>query len=546
MTREKDRPWRLIATVLTCAFALRAWIALSGDAVLHPDEVYQTLEPAHQWIFGSGYTWPEFHYGARQWWVAGGVAAALGGAKVAGVDNPAVYIPVVELLLCALSLLVPWGMYRLGTEAYGERTGRFALIAGAFWYELVVLAPKPMTEFIATGPLLLLMAAAAKGSVATHAQAWKAAALCVIAGSIRMQYAPLAAGWIAWVGWRSKRALRWTLAGAVLSMGITVGVVDGWLWEGSPFHSYLANARWNAAMPRPGETPWWIILAQSAGASLGIGLAMLAVAAARPKRHGLVATSAAVIIALHMIPGHKEYRFFYAVIPLWLIVGADLVARTTKPLRTLAAGTAALVSGGGAWEALPWFETVWRSTHTPAAVTITFRKRDPIMDVYAWLRERDGVEGIWHRDRLAVTLPGWYHLHREVPWYDRRQGQARRLGDGGAWTAQHVTHVVTSDPRWTLRGYAEVERIGRYRILERVWDAPPVKRWTHYRPNMADSWPETRLLEEIVPEAGPVPPCQGIDIMGEDDGWCRGDGHRQRKARGKEVAGQPGVCAVER
>ena len=113
-------------------------------------------------MFGSGYTWPEFHYGARQWWLAGLAAAVMWMSEAVGAGEPRIYLPAIELVFCALSLLVPYGMYRFATQAYGERTGRLALVAGVGWYELVVLAPKPMTEFVAAGPLLLLMAAAAR------------------------------------------------------------------------------------------------------------------------------------------------------------------------------------------------------------------------------------------------------------------------------------------------------------------------------------------------------------------------------------------------
>ena len=134
--------------------------------------------------------------------------------------------------------------------------------------------------------------------------------------------------------------------------------------DGTPFHSYLTNARWNLAMLRPGETPAWLILVQAAGASLGAGLVMLAVACARPKRYGWIVLGAGMVIALHLVPGHKEYRFFYIVIPLWLVVGADVLARARRPMRRVAGASFALLSAAGLMEMLPLHKEVWRCVGT--------------------------------------------------------------------------------------------------------------------------------------------------------------------------------------
>ena len=50
-------------------------VALSGDFVVHPDEIMQYLEPAHKAVFGNGVTYWEYFYGARQWLVPGLAAA---------------------------------------------------------------------------------------------------------------------------------------------------------------------------------------------------------------------------------------------------------------------------------------------------------------------------------------------------------------------------------------------------------------------------------------------------------------------------------------
>ena len=53
--KDPDEPhWKYLPLVLALGFIARAAVALWGDFVLHPDEIMQYLEPAHQLVFGNG------------------------------------------------------------------------------------------------------------------------------------------------------------------------------------------------------------------------------------------------------------------------------------------------------------------------------------------------------------------------------------------------------------------------------------------------------------------------------------------------------------
>ena len=106
-----DRPWRYLPWILALAFVGRAAVALSGDFVLHPDEIMQYLEPAHRLVFGNGVVYWEYHYGARSWLVPGAVAGILKLFDLVGLGHPFWYVAGVKLVFCALSLGVPAGMY---------------------------------------------------------------------------------------------------------------------------------------------------------------------------------------------------------------------------------------------------------------------------------------------------------------------------------------------------------------------------------------------------------------------------------------------------
>ena len=147
-----ERPWKFLLPVLALAFVARAAIALSGDFVLHPDEIMQYLEPAHRLVFGNGAHFWEYFYGARSWLVPGLVAGVLKLFDIVGLGQPAWYIGGVKLVFCAISLLIPAGMYFFARWHFGETAARVALLMGAFWYELGRFCPQADDRVCRHGP----------------------------------------------------------------------------------------------------------------------------------------------------------------------------------------------------------------------------------------------------------------------------------------------------------------------------------------------------------------------------------------------------------
>ena len=91
--------------------------------------------------------------------VPGLVAGVLKLFDIVGLGQPFWYVGGVKLVFCAISLLIPAGMYFFALRwHFGETSARVALLMGAFWYELVGFAHKPMTEFVATALLVSLLA----------------------------------------------------------------------------------------------------------------------------------------------------------------------------------------------------------------------------------------------------------------------------------------------------------------------------------------------------------------------------------------------------
>ena len=474
------------------AFAVRAALALTGDFVLHPDEIMQYLEPAHRLVFGNGVVFWEYVYGARSWLVPGTVAAVLKLFDLAGLGEPAWYVGGVKLLFCAISLTIPAGMYCFARRHFGETAARAALVAGTLWYELAGFAHKPLTEFVATAPLIGLLALCVRPAAGRNREVWLTAVLAVLAAAIRMHYAPVAVALLAIVFLRTR--LKLLLAVAAASALLATGVFDGLTWNGNLFHSYYTNLRFNltGGGELAGEGPaynlvWWLTVATG-----GLSVLCIMVALRSWRRYGLLLSLIALVLVSHAIPGHKEYRFIFFVTPLWLLIGADLSVRLAArwaagswaaSWTTAATGTLFLIlSVAGLLKMLPAQVLAYRDWSESASRYGFVHDQDPIFATYRYLAAASGVGAVWQVDRGYVSMPGYYFLHRAVPLYESSASQ--HFGTDLDRLSASITHIVSAQPGLSVPGYSVERRFGNIRILRRDALQPPVPQWRDHTPTV--------------------------------------------------------------
>ena len=517
--RAPDEPaWRWFWPVLALAFAARATVAISGDFVTHPDEIMQYLEQGHRLAFGNGVLYWEFFYGARSWLVPGLVAGILILFDALGLDDPAWYVDGVKLAFCALSLAVPAGMYFFARRHFDEAAARAALLAGAFWYELVGFAHKPMTEFVATGLAMALLASCARGPLENGpAAAWLAAFLAVLTAAIRVQYAPLAVALFGLFFLRCGKAARAHAAAAALAFLAAVGIFDAMSWGGGAFHSYRANLEFNLAIDRPAAWPghqYALWLLYTGG---GVSVLCMAAALLDLRRYGFLLVLVAMVLVVHSLEPHKEYRFVFAVVPLWLLVGAGVAARLAgRPAGRKAGaawiyGTAGAVftaaSLAGILNALPRQDD---GLSAGLAIPIQFvRGQDPVFAAWRHLAAAPGVAAVWQVDRFYHDLPGYYYLHRKIPLYDRLTGPANGLHTDLERLHGSVSHLVSGDPDLAVPGYAVEKDFGGLRVLRREENEAPVRGWRGFTPTVTHTYGEA-LMRRLYPGAPPPPANFGI------------------------------------
>ena len=519
-----ERPWKFLLPVLALAFVARAAIALSGDFVLHPDEIMQYLEPAHRLVFGNGVTYWEYFYGARSWLVPGLVAGVLKLFDIVGLGQPFWYVDGVKLVFCAISLLIPAGMYFFARWHFGETTARVALLMGAFWYELVGFAHKPMTEFVATALLVSLLVLCVRPAPDKLWVVLRATLLAVLTAAIRVQYAPLALLILGLFFFCTEKKMQLALAATTVLVG--VGIFDAITWDGGLFHSYIVNFRVNLALGdlRTGESPAWQFLYWLMIANMGL-VALCVLALLDLRRYGFLLALIALTLLIHSTQSHKEYRFIFVVIPFWLLVGADVLARlwANKPRPSLGPASLALtaaftaISLAGGLNALPYQDSVYRAYSRETGTVGFLRNQDPIFAAYRYLANAPGVAAVWQVDRPYFNLPGYFYLHRAIPLYDANTGSfifADKEKTELEAIAASVSHIASADPATTIPGYSIEKTFGTIRILRRDADEPAIRPWQEYAPTITGGI-FTKLMHKLYPDAPTPPPNAGIRFADE-------------------------------
>jgi GPI mannosyltransferase 3 len=125
-----------LAVVVALAIVLRLEPILVEPSAVYPDEIFQTIEPAHLLVFGSGLVAWEFQLGMRSWLLPGAIAGLMELSRIAG-SGPDYYLPLIAVAFAALAAAPVvccflWCRLRLGVPG--------ALLAGM----VVAVAAEPV------------------------------------------------------------------------------------------------------------------------------------------------------------------------------------------------------------------------------------------------------------------------------------------------------------------------------------------------------------------------------------------------------------------
>ena len=488
------RPVWLSLGLCVAIFAPRAYLAVHDQGVIWADEIFQTLEQGHRLAFGYGLVPWEFQDGARSWLLPG----AIGGfmkllAKLGFVHGLSLAIGT-KLLFAVGAAITFYPMLRLAHVVAGTvGTLLLGIIAVAFPASLLY-SSRALAE-VACAPLLtwslwiLWPCGLASRSLAcrpegktgvARATVWRllgAGLLFGLATVLRCQNGVLLAALVLIVLARCRLRAAIALAAGGFAALIFGGLLD-WVTWGKPFQSIIEYVRFN--LIEKGSELWGIsprsfylhtMLASNGLALLALVLGFLAGLA----RTWPVAVLTLLFLAMHSLFPHKELRFLYPALPLFLTCAAVGLAVLINKLPLLRArpATSAIVVGMvmlaafGLRARRVTFDDIGQGSPVPGEIGSPTTSAWGCLDAQNRLLAEAGR----HADLCGLVMPnvnaywtgGYSYLHRRVPllWWP---------GLDAANYALLVPGQKLSDTRYKI-----VTQVSGYALLRRDGPCRPVR-----------------------------------------------------------------------
>ena len=300
VTKPKDcaTQWFVLIAIFAVGLALRVGVALRSPSIEWPDEIFNTLEPAHRLVYGYGVIrvgvarrHPLLGLSGLPGWRD--ASNSVDGTRLARISDRRHRRSVAAFAgLCVVRV-------RVGEENYRDRSGmdrsRRLSPRGISW---CTSRPKPSPKY---SPQIFFCPACTWECTATSCRRRNVsllAGICLgIAVCVRMQYAPAVAFAVLWFcGKQWKTRAPALLAGLLLPV-IVFGVVDAFTWS-YPFQSYIRYfqmAYLSGRNTHYGVEPWYIFFV----ALWRTMWPMLLLAVFAVKRNELLAWVVAITVVTH-------------------------------------------------------------------------------------------------------------------------------------------------------------------------------------------------------------------------------------------------------
>jgi len=296
---------------------------------VHPDEIFQYLEPANHLAFGPWIRSWEWEQGLRNWAVPGALGGLLELLSLVGVRHPWALAGVVFMSCAAMQAIGTVALHRLIEERDGGGPALLAAIVHASWGGWLLYAARPLGDGLSVAALLpaLLFAQRKDG--------FRCGLLLGAAFVIRYPSAIFAIPIAVSLAREPRQLLAFLGGGAIVLSGLAA--LD-WLTWGSPLYSalhYLAFNWYSAA--HFGAQPWWWY------APIFAGMAPILLAwhfLRGLRRKDLLVGAFATYLAAFTLIGHKEARFLVPLLPLFVGIAAapafaDLARLPRTPVAAL-------------------------------------------------------------------------------------------------------------------------------------------------------------------------------------------------------------------
>jgi hypothetical protein len=403
--------------------ALRIWLSLHDDGIYWPDEIYQSLEPAHRRVFGYGLVAWEFKEGARNWTFPGLLAAFLKICTWIGLGEPRGYLKAVRLLMSSLSLACAAGTYLLA-RTFGARKSSAAL-GGAIWAlaaPAIYFAPRATAESASALPVLFgVLLVNGPKERDTRARRLIGASLLGLAFLLR-PHTIIVWGVVLAVLWARGQVRPMIEVAAVLcGWALLFGLIDRLAWGGW-FQSLFVYWRHNTDAQEmtlySSPHAWYFLEVLLRGMPL-LALCLFALSGVALKRAPGLFLVVAAFVGAHSLVDHKELRFILPVLPIWC--GLAAVGLDGLKGRLLRWGLFGVTALGVSWSAWHFHELIFDDVgQYPGKSLAQNSAYDDLGQANRLLlRAHDQADlcGLKVEVLPREFTGGYSYLHRRVPFY---------------------------------------------------------------------------------------------------------------------------------
>lgn len=393
-------PWfEVVAAALPAA--LHAVLLLGR---LHPDEVFQSLDPAMNKAFGFGVLAWEWQVGLRNHAVPIVFSWLLRAASAVGLDDVVARRSVLEVPQLALHAAMLGAVWRFSARRVGPALARPVLWLTALYGPVLWFGGRTMSESFSVAFIVWGLERLDDDLDRRARVGLGAGALLGLSVVARYGSAAVIAPAMVWL----LVTRRFRLFGLASASGLVVagllGLLDRLTW-GDWFHSFIAYVDFNVLSGKSaaqfGALPWWYYLQRLVVAPWA-GVGFFAWRAQREQRTWLFVAAALGYFAVISATAHKEDRFVYPTLALLSVAGVPAFVawasrtRSRWSTRSLVAGC---LLGGAAFYVVP---SPWEP----------LRKEQFQLQVKA----SRGVTGFVLMNEGLWGSGGFFYLGKDVPW----------------------------------------------------------------------------------------------------------------------------------
>jgi len=448
------RPLLFFLAALPCVLAV---VQLGR---LHPDELFQTLEPALYRARGYGVLAWEWRDGIRNWSVPLLFSLLIRLCDLVGIRDPQAIRAVISIPQLALHLWMLRSVFRYAQRRAGAQGALWATLLVAIYPPILAFAGRTLSESFSAPPLVIALERLDRSEQPAgngfFAGVWMGLAVVTRYGS-----AVFAGALLIWL----LAARRWrqvpTLLAGLALVAAGLGVLD-WATWGRPFHSFIAYLQFNllsgGAELHFGSSPAsYYVLPLIEMTPIWVWPTIVALLLRRRLRIPAWLFLAAVYLAALFWTPHKEQRFLYPALVLLLYGTAPEVVRLAQKLQSRLLRASALMALCLLTVATAYFRTEFKPLRGDQFRATVAVARDPELTGLVIVNE-----GLWGSG-------GFFYIGKPIPWLtcDWPSDQSFQMGMRNPVFNRAITYDGRALQELQAAGFKPVSQMNRATILAR-------------------------------------------------------------------------------